>query len=298
MKILLTGRGGQLVNCLIERCAGRTGLEAIALGRSQLDLERPETLGEPIAAASPDVIVNAAAFTAVDLAEDEPELARIVNADAAGAIAAAARGCGARIIQISTDYVFDGNSSAPYRDDAPTNPLGVYGATKCEGEEKVRAANPDHLIMRTAWLYSPFGRNFVRTMMQLSETRDSVSVVADQHGNPTSAFDLADGLITVLNAWRDGRKTGLGQTYHLAGTGITTWFGFAEAIFDQCRAVGLPAARVLPVASADWPTRAVRPRNSALDCTRFEADFGFRAPAWQASLSTVVNRLGKGTHAI
>lgn len=255
-------------------------------------------LAAPITAASPDVIVNAAAFTAVDLAEDEAKRARTVNADAAGAIAAAARACGARIVQISTDYVFDGNSAAPYREDAPTNPLGVYGATKWEGEQRVRAENPDHVIVRTAWLYSPFGRNFVRTMMHLAETRDSVSVVDDQHGNPTSAFDLADGLITVLDAWREGRKTGLGQTYHLAGSGIATWFGFAEAIFDQCRALGLPASQVIPIASAEWPTRAVRPRNSALDCSRFEADFGLRAPAWQQSLATVIGRLGKSLHAI
>ena len=298
MKILLTGRGGQLANCLVERCAGRTGLELIAFGRSQLDLERPETLAAPITAASPDVIVNAAAFTAVDLAEEQPELARTVNVDAAGAIAAAARACGARIIQISTDYVFDGNSAAPYREDAPANPLGVYGATKWEGEQQVTAENSDHLIVRTAWLYSPFGRNFVRTMMHLAETQDSLSVVDDQHGNPTSGFDVADGLIAVLDAWQDGRNTGLGQTYHLAGPGIATWFGFAEAIFDRCRALGLPAAQVVPIASADWPTRAARPRNSTLDCSRFEADFGFRAPAWQQSLTTVVGRLGKSLHAI
>jgi len=298
VKILVTGRGGQLVNCLVERTAGRAGLEVHALGRSQMDLERPETLGEPIRAAAPDVVINAAAFTVVDLAEDELEKARIVNAEAAGAIAAAARDCGARIIQISTDYVFDGTAKAAYNEDAPTNPLGVYGRTKCVGEERVRAATPDHLILRTAWLYSPFGKNFVRTMMHLAESRDTVSVVADQRGNPTSAYDVADGLITVLEAWRKNGTTGPGRTYHLAGTGITSWCGFAEAIFDECRALGLPAARVEPIASADWPSRAPRPQYSALDCSRFEADFGYRAPAWQESLRTVVGRLGKSLHAI
>ena len=297
MKILVTGRGGQLVNCLVERTAGRAGLEVLALGRSQMDLERPETLGEAIRAAMPDIVINAAAFTAVDLAEDEPEKARTINAEAAGAIAAAARECGARIIQISTDYVFDGTAEGAYSEDAPTNPLGVYGRTKCEGEARVREATPDHLIIRTAWVYSPFGKNFVRTMMHLAESRDTVSVVADQRGNPTSAYDLADGLIAVLEAWRNG-GTGLGRTYHLAGTGVTTWCGFAEAIFDQCRALGLPAARVEPIASADWPSRALRPQNSALDCSRFGADFGYRAPAWQESLKIVVGRLGKSLHAI
>jgi len=297
VKILVTGRGGQLVNCLVERTAGRAGFELVALGRSQMDLDQPEMLGEPIRAAKPDVVINAAAFTAVDLAEDEPEKAHTINAVAAGAIAAASRECGARIIQLSTDYVFDGTADGPYSEDAPTNPLGVYGRTKCEGEERVRAEAPDHLILRTAWLYSPFGRNFVRTMMHLAEDRDAVSVVADQSGNPTSAYDLADGLIAVLEAWRHGR-TGLGGTYHLAGTGITTWAGFAEAIFDQCRALGLPAALVEPIAGADWPTRARRPMNSALNSSRFESDFGYRAPAWQVSLQTVVSRLGKSLHAI
>lgn len=265
-------------------------LEIVALGRPELDLERPEQLRDPIRALNPDVIINAAAFTAVDLAEDEPDRARIVNAEAAGAIASAARECGARIIQISTDYVFDGEAAAPYREDAPTHPLGVYGQTKCEGEERVRAEAPDHLIVRTAWLYSPFGGNFVRTMMSLAESRDPVSVVADQHGNPTSALDLSDGLIRVLEAWRNG-DTGLGRTYHLAGTGVTSWCGFAEAIFDACRAAGRPAARVQPIATAEWPTRAPRPRNSALDCGRFFADFGFQMPEWRLSVGEVVARL-------
>jgi dTDP-4-dehydrorhamnose reductase len=243
------------------------------------------------------VIINTAAYTAVDLAEDEPDKAQIVNAEAAGAIAAAARECGSRMIQISTDYVFDGSAEGPYREDAPTNPLGVYGRTKCEGEERVRAETSDHLIVRTAWVYSPFGKNFVRTMMHLAESRDTVPVVADQKGNPTSAYDIADGLIAVLEAWRHG-ATGLGQTYHLAGTGVTSWCGFAEAIFDQCRSLGLPAARAEPIATADWPTRAPRPRNSALDCSQFLADFGYRAPDWRDSLKTVVERLGKTLHAI
>ncbi len=286
----MTGRSGQIVQSLIERSAHLNELEIVALGRPELDLERPDQLTGPLRAARPDVIINAAAFTAVDLAEDEPDKARTVNAVAAGEIAAAANECGARIIQISTDYVFDGRAEGAYREDAPTNPLGVYGRTKCEGEDRVSAAASDHLIVRTAWLYSPFGRNFVRTMMHLAESRDTVAVVADQRGNPTSALDLADGLIAVLQAWRRG-DTGLGQTYHLAGTGISSWCGFAEAIFDRCRALGLPAARVEPIASADWLTRAPRPRNSALDCAKFSRDFGFDAPRWTESLADVVKRL-------
>ena len=290
MKILVTGREGQIARSLLERAAIVPDYEIAALGRPQFDLERPETLHGPIRTIGPDVIINAAAFTAVDLAEDEPERARIVNAEAAGAVAKAARECGACIIQISTDYVFDGNSEGAYSEDAPTNPLGAYGRTKCEGEERVRAETSDHLIVRTAWVHSPFGRNFVRTMMDLAQDRDTVSVVADQHGNPTSALDLAEGLIGVLEAWRSG-ETGLGRTYHLAGTGVTSWCGFAEAIFDECRAAGLPAARVEPIATDDWPTRAPRPRNSALDCSRFLADFGFQMPDWRVSVRKVVARL-------
>jgi dTDP-4-dehydrorhamnose reductase len=290
VKILVTGREGQLARSLLERAAHVPQLEVLALGRPELDLERPETLTAPILAISPDVIINAAAYTAVDQAEDEPEIARTVNAEAAGAMAAAARQCGARIIQISTDYVFDGTAEGAYREDSPTNPLGVYGRTKWEGEERVRAETPDHLILRTAWVYSPFGRNFVRTMMQLAETRDTVRVVADQHGNPTSALDLADGLIAVLDAWRHG-DVGRGRTYHLAGTGVTTWAGLAEAVFDQCRALGRPAAKIEPIVTSEWPTRAPRPRNSALDSSRFAADFGYRMPEWRSSLADVVTRI-------
>jgi dTDP-4-dehydrorhamnose reductase len=275
---------------LLERAAQLPQLEVIALGRPEFDLERPETLTAPIGAISPDVIVNTAAYTAVDQAEDEPEIARTVNAEAAGTIAAAARECGARIIQISTDYVFDGKAEGSYREDDPTSPLGVYGRTKWEGEERVRAETSDHLILRTAWIYSPFGRNFVRTMMQLAETRDIVRVVADQRGNPTSALDLANGLITMLEAWRKG-DVGLGRTYHLAGTGVTSWAGLAEAVFDQCRALGRPAAKVEPIATTAWPTSTPRPRNSALDCSRFEADFGYRMPEWRPSVGEVVARL-------
>jgi dTDP-4-dehydrorhamnose reductase len=290
VKVLVTGREGQIAKSLLERGAPVPELDLIALGRPELDLERPGQLSEPIRALSPDVVINAAAYTAVDQAEDEPERARIVNADAAGAIAAAARNSGARVIQISTDYVFDGTATGAYCEDAPTSPLGVYGRTKCEGEERVRAEAPDHLILRTAWVYSPFGKNFVRTMMSIAESRDTVSVVADQHGNPTSALDLADGLITVLQCWRDG-DTGLGGTYHLAGTGVTSWCGFAEGIFEQCRVLGMPAALVEPIATAAWPTRTPRPRNSALDCGRFLADFGFRMPDWRPSVGEVVGRL-------
>ena len=295
MKVLVTGRDGQLARSLVERSAGREGIELVAVGRPELDLEVPGSAARVIAEASPEIVINAAAYTAVDQAEDEAERALRINADAAGEAAAAAREAGAAIIQISTDYVFDGRSDEPYDESTPTNPLGVYGRSKLAGEEQVRAANPDHLILRTAWVYSPFGRNFVRTMIAAAETRDVLTVVDDQLGNPSSALDLADGILTVVDNWRQGGRTGLGETYHLAGSVTTSWCGFARAIMDECRALGLPAAEVRPIRTDEWPTKAVRPQNSALDGAKFAGDFGFTMRDWRHSLATVVKRIARGS---
>ena len=290
MKILITGREGQLVTSLLERGTGHQNLELIALGRPELDLEVPESATNAVQAIAPDVVISAAAYTAVDQAEDEPDRAFRINGEAPGELAAAARQAGARIIHISTDYVFDGTSPEPYREDAPTNPLGVYGKSKLLGEERVRAENPDHVIVRTAWVYSPFGRNFLKTMMALAQTRDELNVVADQCGNPTSALDIADGLLAILEVW-EGGAGGLGATYHLAASGTATWFDFAAQIQAECRAAGLPAAKVNPIASADWPTKAQRPANSMLDSRLFARTFGYTAPDWKCSTAQIVARL-------
>lgn len=291
MRILVTGRQGQLVRSLAERAEGRTGFELVVAGRPELDLERPGSAGAIIAAAAPDVVINAAAYTAVDHAEDEPDRAMRINGGAAGEVAAAAKAAGAAVIQISTDYVFDGRADQPYAEDAPVNPLGAYGRSKREGELRVRAENPRHLIVRTAWVYSPFGSNFVRTMLRVGAIRDKVTVVDDQRGNPSSALDLADGLLTIIDHWRQGRTTGIGETYHLAGSGEASWFEFARAIFAECRALGLPFPEVQPIAGKDWPTKAERPANSRLDCRKFAADFGFAMPDWRQSLPSVLHRL-------
>lgn len=291
MKLLVTGREGQLARSLAERAAGSEGVELVTLGRPELDLERPETIAAAIARVAPDVVINAAAYTAVDQAEDEPDLAGRVNAEAPGHLAAAAAKVGARFVQISTDYVYDGSGDRPYTEDAPTGPLGVYGRTKLAGEEAARAACPDAVIVRTAWVYSPFGRNFLRTMMTLAESRDVLTVVGDQFGNPTGALDIADGLLTLVSRWKTSPRTALGGTYHLAGTGSTSWAGFAAEIMDRCCALGLPAAAVTPIASADWPTRAIRPGNSRLDSSAFARDIGYAAPRWQDSVADVVRRL-------
>ena len=292
MKVLVTGREGQLARSLIERSARHPGIAMVALGRPELDLEAPGSAAAAVRAAAPDVVINAAAYTAVDLAEDEPERAMRINGDAAGEVASAAREVGAAIVQISTDYVFQGSGDGAYREDAATAPLGAYGRSKLEGEEQVSKKNPDHVIVRTAWVYSPFGQNFVKTMMRVAETRDLVTVVEDQRGNPTSALDLADALLAMLERWRQGERTGLGSVYHLAGSGRASWFGLAEAIFEECRSLGLPAADVRPIRTADWPTKAVRPANSTLDSSRFTSDFGFHMPEWRRSAAEVVRRLG------
>ena len=291
MRILVTGQAGQLARSLAERAAARPDLEIIATSRTDADLSSSGSVAVAIAAVVPDLVINAAAYTAVDQAEAEPALAFRINAEGAGEAAAAARDAGAAIIQLSTDYVFDGAAAAPYREDSPTNPLSVYGRSKLAGEEAVRAANPDHLILRTAWLYSPFGRNFVRTLVAAARERDVLTVVDDQTGSPTSALDLADAILTIVDASRREPKAG---TYHVAGPQPLSWRAFAAAIMVECRRLGLPAAEVQPIATGQWPTAAQRPRNSALDSSKFARDFGVSMPPLATSLGAVVERLAGG----
>jgi dTDP-4-dehydrorhamnose reductase len=293
VRILVTGQDGQLVRSLSERASQATssGFELVALGRPQLDLLEPQSISRAVEEVRPEIIINAAAYTAVDQAEDEPQLAFRVNAEAAGDLATAARSVGARFIQISTDYVYDGTRSGSYSEDAQPSPLGVYGRSKRAGEERVVEAHPDAMVVRTAWVYSPFGKNFVKTMTTLGGQRDELSVVADQTGNPSSALDLADGLLRVVEAWQAGSCVGMGETYHLAGTGVASWFDLASLVMAARSERGLPAARVRPIRTEEYPTRATRPRNSSLDSTKFARDFSFRAPPWQQSTSMVVNRL-------
>jgi dTDP-4-dehydrorhamnose reductase len=291
MKVLIVGTEGQLSRSLLERGRSSAGIEVLAFGRPELDLEVPGSAARAISAVSYDVVINAAAYTAVDQAEDEPERALRINADAAGEIARVTHEVGARLVHISTDYVFDGLSLKPYDESAAPNPLSVYGRSKLEGEEQVRASNPAAAIVRTAWVYSPFGRNFVKTILAAAQTRDALTVVDDQRGSPSSALDLADGLLVLLRHWRSGEGAGLGETYHLAGTGFTSWFGFAQAIIEECRKHGLSTTEVRPIRTGDWPTRAVRPPNSVLSSAKFARDFGFVMRPWRDSVVEVVSRL-------
>ena len=291
MKIVVTGREGQVVHSLLERASQRPDLQVIALGRPELDLAKPETVRSAIEAIKPDLVVSAAAYTAVDLAEDEPELAFTVNAAGAEAVAEAAKACGAPVIHLSTDYVFAGDAGEPYVEADVTGPRSVYGSSKLEGERLVAQANPQHIFLRTAWVYSPFGKNFVKTMLKLAETRDALSVVSDQWGNPTSALDIADAIIKVVDHLAATPDFSAYGVYHVVGTGDTNWSGFARAIFSESAKLGGPTATVADIATADYPTKAARPANSRLSTAKFQKVFNWSAPHWQSSLRDVVAKL-------
>lgn len=294
MKILVTGSSGQLARSLAERAVGRAEVELVTVGRPELDLEVPGSAEVVIRRIKPDVVINAAAFTDVDGAEEQRLRAFRINAEGAGEVAAAAATEGAPVIQLSTDYVFDGAFARPYGEDAPLRPLNAYGSSKLTGEQAVRSANPDNLILRTAWVYSPFGRNFVKTIFEAADERDTLRVVTDQCGSPTSALDLADALLKLIERWRRGSKTGQGETYHLAGTGEASWYELARQVMELRQQAGLRVPALVPIVASDWPMRAVRPGYSALNSAKFAGDFGIVLPQWRQSVAEVVARLVAG----
>jgi len=289
--ILVAGKTGQLARCLVQE-ARRRGTALVALGRPELDLIQPEGLAHTIKAEAPRAIVNAAAYTAVDTAEAEPALAMAVNRDGAGALAAAAARLGVPFIHVSTDYVFDGRKDAPYREEDAPFALGIYGRSKLEGEAAVRAAYPAGVILRTSWVYSPFGQNFVTTMLRLAATRENVGVVNDQHGAPTAAFDLADAILDLIDRLAAAaRDRNTGGIYHLAAAGETTWHGFAAAIFVGWSRRGRRVPALEAITTAQYPTAAQRPANSRLDCSKIARVFGVRLPPWQSSLERCLDEL-------
>lgn len=289
MRVLVTGRDGQVAQSLKHQGANQTSWEFQFAARPELDLANESLIRSAVKSARPDVVVNAAAYTAVDAAEDDRETAHQVNAVAPGILARECAELGIPLIQLSTDYVFDGTKQSPYVETDAVAPLGVYGATKCAGEDAVREELDQHIIMRTAWVYSPFGKNFLKTMLKLAETRDELNVVADQHGNPTSALDIADAIIAILKKWETSPKAGLGNTYHFAGQGDTTWHGFAEGIFDASKARSGSFAKANPIPSSQYPTPAERPKNSRMNCDKFKSDFGFMSPNWKDALQEVLS---------
>ncbi|KJF69045.1 dTDP-4-dehydrorhamnose reductase [Rhizobium nepotum] len=290
-RLLVTGRYGQIATALTERAALDGRFDVVSLGRPQFDLADPSTVGAAIEMASPDIIVSAAAYTAVDQAESEEDLATRMNGLSAGEIAKAAHRLGVPIIHISTDYVFDGLKSTPYLEDDIVAPIGVYGRSKLAGEIAVRAATEEHVILRTAWVYSPFGKNFLKTMLRLAETRDSLSIVDDQIGNPTSALDIADGILTMASNILSDNSRMFRGTFHMSGDGAASWADFAEEIFSQARLRNGPFATVKKIATSEYPTPARRPANSRLDCSRLRKLHGIISPPWQSSTAQVVERL-------
>ena len=289
----MTGTEGQVARSIAEVARLHAGVEVALVGRPELDLTDASSILPAIAAHAPDIVVNAAAYTAVDKAEDEETAAHAVNAVGAGLVAEAAARLGAPVIHLSTDYVFSGDADRPYSEDDEPAPPNAYGRTKLEGETAVSAANPHHVILRTSWVYSPFGRNFVKTMLGLARDRDSISVVSDQWGNPTSALDIADAVLHVAANFRP--SGGHAGTFHLAGGGSTNWSGFAAEIFKISASLGGPWAQVVEIGSAGYQVKAARPANSRLDTTRFADVFGWQAPPWQGSCKVVVRRLLHGT---
>ena len=293
MRIVVTGRSGQVVRSLMAKAALTPGFEIMPIGRPELDLVGTDDLSYVFAARRPDLIVSAAAYTAVERAEDEPDVAFAINAVGAGKVAEAAAAIGAPVIHLSTDYVFSGDAGRPYHEEDAPAPCNVYGRSKLAGELAVTAANPRHVILRTAWVYSPFGSNFVKTMLRKALVSDTVSVVADQFGNPTSAFDIADGILALASQLADVGPESRFGIFHLAGTGSTSWAAFATHVFEVSRGAGGPFASVREISTAEFPTRAPRPANSSLNTDKFQKTFGWRAPDWRRSTSEVVLSLIK-----
>lgn len=297
MRIAVTGRHGQVARALSE-IAGRHGHEVVLLGRPAFDLADPETIAPAIEEARAEAVINAAAYTAVDKAESEPELADAVNGAGAGAVAAAAAALGLPVLQVSTDYVFDGSKPSPYLEDDPVGPLGAYGRSKLAGERAVAEANPRHAVLRTAWVYAPYGGNFVRTMLRIAANKPEVSVVADQHGCPTSALDIATTLLGVARRMvAEPDDDALRGIFHMAARGEAVWADVAEAVFAASRARGGPFAVVRRITTAEFPTQARRPANSRLDGAKLERVYGIALPEWRVPLERTVSRLLNETSA-
>jgi dTDP-4-dehydrorhamnose reductase len=306
MNILLLGANGQLGRSFLEHdalvplgrvtAASRDGKRIDGSSAEIADLSAPDTLPTLLDKLRPGIIVNAAAYTAVDRAEQEEDIATRVNGEAVGVLGKWAADNDALVVHYSTDYVFEGNASTPYSVDAATAPLGAYGRSKLAGERALQASGAAHLLLRTAWVYAPHGHNFLRTMLRVGGERDELRVVADQHGAPTSTDTIVRATLAALEAWQraDAMQRGTMQgTHHLVASSHTSWHGFASAIFEAAHARGLIARvpRVVPITTAEFPTPARRPAWSVLDNTEFQQRFGYALPHWQAGLHEVIDTL-------
>ena len=285
--MLVLGGSGQLALAL-SAAAEAAGIACARIGRPAFDFDRPETVAA-LDAVPARLIVNAAAYTAVDAAEGDAAAAERANAAGPALLAAHCARRGIPLVHISTDYVFDGSKGAPYVETDPTAPLGVYGATKLAGEQAVMAAWPRTVILRTAWVYSATGRNFARTMLGAARKTDTLRVVADQRGCPTTAADLAAAIVAIAPRLSDGWEDGLAGIYHAAGGGETTWHGLAVALFEEAARHGMKMPTVTPIATSDWPTPVRRPADSRLDCGKLARVFGVALPHWRDSVAPVVD---------
>lgn len=293
LRVIVIGSQGQLARSLAEAAGGAPDLSLICLGRPVLDMSNAAALDAALAKHPADLVVNAAAYTAVDRAEAEPNAAFAVNRDGAAALAAACARRDLPLIHVSTDYVFDGAASAPYREDAPCNPQSVYGRSKYEGEQAVLAACRRAVVLRTAWLHSPFGSNFVATMLRLSRERDRLRVVADQHGSPTYAPELAAAILAMARRIQaaGNAEPGLFGIFHLAGAGAATWCDFAREIMAAAAVHGCRPVPVEAITTADYTTAARRPAYAVLDTGKIAAAYGIRLPPWHDGAARCVARL-------
>lgn len=291
MHIVTVGASGQVARALVEY-GSKNAVQVTAMGRPNVDLTKPNTMHSVLRAASADIIVNAGAYTAVDDAEQNQEIAYNVNARGPAFLARCARDLDVPLVHLSTDYVFDGEKDEPYTEEDSISPLGQYGKTKAAGELGVLETTSDHVILRTAWIFSPYGRNFVTNMLRLAQEQHSIPVVCDQYGSPTYALDLAAGIIAIsrnlINSRSDATLRGV---FHIAGHGYASWAEVATTIFNYSRSHNGPAAEVMPIPMAEYAALAPRPRNSRLDCTKVARIHGITLPPWNSALQICVSRL-------
>jgi dTDP-4-dehydrorhamnose reductase len=284
--ILATGGTGQLARALED--AATMPLQRV--GRPTFDFDKPETIAATFEAVKPSLVVNAAAYTAVDAAEDDAEAAYRANRDGPAALARLCADAGIPLIHVSTDYVYDGAKGAPYVETDPVSPQGVYGASKLAGEQAVLGSGARTIVLRTSWVYAPTGKNFVLTMLNAGKVRDQLKVVADQHGCPTTAGDLAMAIFAIADRiGATGWRPEYGGVFHAAGSGETTWHGLACAAFEEAARYGAKVPEVAPINTGDWPTKAKRPADSRMDCSKLYQVFGVKMPAWRDSLAKTID---------
>ncbi len=295
--ILVIGKSGQVARAL-ARCKDASSPDFICLGRPQLDICNPDSLEAALKDIKPSVVINAAAYTAVDRAEEEKHAAYQVNAEGPENLATLCADFDLPLIHLSTDYVFNGEATRPYKSDDPIDPKNVYGASKAAGELAVRETLKKHIIIRTAWVYGIDGQNFVKTMLKLGETRDQLSIVNDQTGSPTYADDIAAALENIVMRVMENPGNISWGTYHLTNRGETTWFGFAREVFRLAEKTGCPAPKLIAISTEQYPTPAHRPKYSVLDLSGVRDDFGIELPLWQVSLKRCLNDLFQREQAI